>query len=471
MAENLAYLPAVSPPTFGSTNSPYYYVYDYAGTNVDEAKTTANYSKYGVLYNWTAAKAACPPGWHLPSDAEWKQLEMALGMTTAQADAENWRGTDQGIQMKATKGWNNTGSGTNTSGFSALPSGVYNGILKNFSGIDNFGLWWSSTESNSNNSWGRFISDIWSNVCRIQSARSEGFSVRCVKDYDAPVTDFTASATSIPKGRTIQFTDKSTNSPTSWSWDFGDGTTSNEQNPSKTYSTIGTFSVTLVATNLFGNNSKTLTNYITITETTNTFTDQRDGKSYKTVQIGNQIWMSENLAYLPSVSPPSDSSSSAPYYYVYGYSGTDVAAAKATTNYSRYGVLYNWEAAKAACPPGWHLPSETEWKQLVMTLGMTQVEADQIGVYCGTDQGSQMKDISGWYRNNGTNSSGFAALPSGYYSNDMTFQGIELIDNWWSSTESSTDNALYLGVHYENQYVYKDYGAKLLGFSVRCIKD
>lgn len=74
----------------------------------------------------------------------------------------------------------------------------------------------------------------------------------------APVADFTASKTNPAKGETVQFTDKSTNSPTSWLWDFGDGTTSTQQNPTKTYNNAGTFTVSLRATNSYGSNSKTL---------------------------------------------------------------------------------------------------------------------------------------------------------------------------------------------------------------------
>ena len=71
MAENLAWLPGVSPSSDGSETLSYYYVRGYEGTVVSEAKAVANYSTYGVLYNWPAAMAACPDGWHLPSDGDW----------------------------------------------------------------------------------------------------------------------------------------------------------------------------------------------------------------------------------------------------------------------------------------------------------------------------------------------------------------------------------------------------------------
>ena len=83
-----------------------------------------------------------------------------------------------------------------------------------------------------------------------------------------------------------------------------------------------------------------------------------EGYDYSTVLIGDQCWFSENCRYLPEVSPSSEGSETEPYYYVYDYEGTDVAAAIATANYETYGVLYNWPAVmtEGICPSGWHIP-------------------------------------------------------------------------------------------------------------------
>lgn len=120
--------------------------------------------------------------WHLPSDAEWKQLEIELGMTQAQADDyifPYFRGTDQGTQMKTAGGWHNNGNGTNTSGFSGLPGG-YRFSNGNFCFIGSFGYWWSSTQGSAKYAWGRGLGFNTSLVCRNSNYKENGFSVRCI---------------------------------------------------------------------------------------------------------------------------------------------------------------------------------------------------------------------------------------------------------------------------------------------------
>jgi uncharacterized protein (TIGR02145 family) len=205
----------------------------------------------------------------------------------------------------------------------------------------------------------------------------------------------------------------------------------------------------------------------------NTFTDSRDGKTYKTVKIGKQEWMAENLAYLPSVYPSSNGSDTELHYYVYNYEGTDVAAAKQNDNYTTYGVLYNWPAAKAACPLGWHLPTDNEWKQLEMALGMTQAQAAQAFENRGTNQGTQMKAKAGWglYLDFDTNTSGFSALPGGYRYYVGAFGDVGSNGYWWSSTEDSTDGAWSRGLYGSNSGIHRGSYYKELGFSVRCVRD
>jgi uncharacterized protein (TIGR02145 family) len=202
-----------------------------------------------------------------------------------------------------------------------------------------------------------------------------------------------------------------------------------------------------------------------------TFTDPRDGYVYKTVKIGNQIWMAENLAYLPSVNPSTSVSSINPCYYVYDYNGTSLVVAKASSNYTTRGVLYNWEAAKISCPDGWHLPSDEEWMQLETTLGIAQSQTGNI-LWRGTDQGTQMKTTTGWYNNgNGTNSSGFTAVPSGYVELGGYFTNLTRCSFWWSSSDGGSGNAWRRHLDFEYSGIYRYNNSKSYGFSVRCVKD
>ena len=152
---------------------------------------------------------------------------------------------------------------------------------------------------------------------------------------------------------------------------------------------------------------------------------------YSTVQIGDQCWFSENCRYLPSVFPSSASSTTSPYYYVYGYEGVDVTAAQATSNYATYGVLYNWPAVitEGICPSGWHIPSDVEFTQLTDFLGGESVA------------GGKMKEAGydHWNSPNtgSTNSSGWTGLPGGYlYSGGFGHKGS--YGNWWSASESGS---------------------------------
>ena len=192
--------------------------------------------------------------------------------------------------------------------------------------------------------------------------------------------------------------------------------------------------------------------------------DSRDGNLYSYKTIGTQVWMTENLAYLPSVVGPGTGSNSTAYYYVYGYDGSDVATAKATDNYSTYGVLYNWTAAQSACPSGWHLPSDAEWTTLTDYLGGESVA------------GGKLKEAgeSHWDSPNtgATNSSGFTALPGGYRRFDGGFfYGIGLYGLWWSSTESPARPAWYRYLYYDSSAVGRHDTYKEAGFSVRCLRD
>jgi uncharacterized protein (TIGR02145 family) len=223
------------------------------------------------------------------------------------------------------------------------------------------------------------------------------------------------------------------------------------------------------------------------------FKDNRDDKIYPYITIGEQVWLAENLAYLPSVVGPETGSGAEghetdSYYYVYGYEGTDVDEAKATENYQEYGVIYNWHAAmngatssdanpsgvQGICPEGWHLPSDAEWKQLEISLGMTQTQADGEG-WRGTDEGGKLKEegTTHWHSPNegATNSSGYTARPGGarYYNGE--FNSLVSSSGWWSTSEYSTDSTWRRRLGYSSSGVFRSFSIKETGIAVRCIRD
>jgi len=176
---------------------------------------------------------------------------------------------------------------------------------------------------------------------------------------------------------------------------------------------------------------------------TGTFTDMRDGKVYKTVKIGNQTWMAENLNYN-------------------GGSGSWCYDDDSLL-YETYGRLYNWSAASTACPEGWHLPSDSEWNQLVDFLGGKNVA------------GVKLKSTNHWKMSKlkVTNSAGFSALPGGRRQPDGSFDYLGTSGVWWSSTIHfiRPHKAWFRYLYYSNGRVTRSSLIVLNGYSVRCVKD
>ena len=145
----------------------------------------ATYGKtYGALYNWYVVETSrlCPSGWHVPTDDEWKTLEMTLGMSYAEADQMEYRGVDIGDKLKTTSGWYLSGGGSDESGFSALPGGSRHHFTGWFREVREYGYWWSSSEYSSLFAWERHLRYRMSLVCRVDMNKGDGYSVRCVKD-------------------------------------------------------------------------------------------------------------------------------------------------------------------------------------------------------------------------------------------------------------------------------------------------
>ena len=203
-----------------------------------------------------------------------------------------------------------------------------------------------------------------------------------------------------------------------------------------------------------------------------------DGHQYKTVKIGDQCWMAENLKST---------------HYA---DGTEIEEQWAYNNDEAlahtYGRLYNWAAmmhgaassnsnpsgVQGICPDGWHVPSDSEWQELEMTLGMTTAEANSTGYRGSHGEGRKLKETDEaflWDVNtssNGTNNSGFTALPGGEaWPEYEDFEGLTLTAKFWSSTESSSSEAWCRRLGYGSANVYRNYYDKMQGCSVRCLQD
>jgi len=189
-----------------------------------------------------------------------------------------------------------------------------------------------------------------------------------------------------------------------------------------------------------------------IAQSTGAFTDPRDGQMYKTISFKNPItgttvtWMAQNLNYKVQGG--------------YAYEDNE-------ENRKELGLLYTWDAAKKACPSGWHLATDREWSMLVNEFG-------------GTDKaGEALKSTKGWNEGgNGTNSSGFSALPGGQRRADGSYGIFGFIGYWWSATPTGEEGKVwswdisYGGPNKSIKSKVFRFDSHMLGaISVRCVRD
>ena len=176
-----------------------------------------------------------------------------------------------------------------------------------------------------------------------------------------------------------------------------------------------------------------------------TLTDPRDGQVYRTVKIGNQIWMAQNLNYnVPGSKCYNDD----------------------PENAKKYGRLYDWEAAKKAVPLGWHLPSDDEWQVLVIFGGGFDVAGTKLKATNGWDSNNWDK-ISG----NGTDDYGFSALPGGCFCVGYGFLKVGKIGYWWSTMSDGAGGVWRRAILHDFSGVSYGVGDAKNLFSIRCLKD
>ena len=288
-----------------------------------------------------------------------------------------------GKKLKAKSGWGENGNGSDEYGFSALPGG--HGKRSNFFGaVGSSGKWWSSRNGLVEGAYFLGMADFSKNVIYGYLDKTDQITVRCIQD----------------NGLDSAAKPKPTQLPPS-----------SQFNPSVKYMD---------------------------------FTDKRDGKKYKTVKIGTQIWMAENLNYVTKSS---------------------MCYNKNPANCDRYGSLYTWKDAKKVCPKGWHLPSDKEFETLAKFAGSEFVA------------GKKLKAKNGWdddweESGNGTDEYGFSALPGGRcyeHLDDCYYAGRN--GRWWSATKFIVNHIENRGLNYDNEHFFSTGGDNGDLFSVRCLSD
>lgn len=199
-----------------------------------------------------------------------------------------------------------------------------------------------------------------------------------------------------------------------------------------------------------------------------------DGNTYNAVQIGEQVWMAENL----KVTKDRDGKG-----ILLGREDKIILSTPCRyclyndlKNVEKYGYLYNWEAALRVCPKGWHLPTDAEWKQLAnFVSGQSQYvsgeDKNNIAKALASKEGWENCDRSCTVGNNlnGNNATVFGALPAGFYYGSYLAFGCGAF--FWSASETDSDDAWYRDFEYDNAVVDRNYGEKDCGYSVRCAKD
>jgi uncharacterized protein (TIGR02145 family) len=217
---------------------------------------------------------------------------------------------------------------------------------------------------------------------------------------------------------------------------------------------------------------------ITVCESLNGLVIDIDGNVYNTIKIGTQEWMAENLKttrYANGTEIPDVTDFN--IWFQGAISNASCFYENNSDNGLVYGKLYNWFAvvdSRNICPDNWHVPSDNEWMQLEVSLGMNPEEAIQIGIRGELlNIGEQLKSWNLWQTQNNmnTNRSEFSGLPGGCLNAFGQFLDLGLKGYWWSTTESINDSAWIRTLDNNEGGIIRLYNPKRRGYSVRCVKD
>lgn len=473
---------------------------------------------YGKLYNWHAVsdpRGLCPAGWRVPSHEDWKTLELSLGMPQADLERTGIRGKEERIGGKlkssGTQHWRAPNEGANNeSGFGGLPGGNRN-EFGGFDGIGNFGLWWTSTSAGPGMAWMRMLSHDSPFVDLLYADKNFGFSVRCVRGTAPHEEEVPVTAPTLAEVRTDPVSDVTTSEAVGGGTITDDGgssvtergivwgvsqeptlennrgmAASASENDSFMASMSGllpetTYHVRAFAMTDAGVAYGDVVSFTTPPELIINIIEDIDGNQYRTVEIGNQVWMAENLRtsrfqngdYITYVIDNNEweelnQEEAGAWAFYNNHAGNEP-----------FGLLYNWYAVndpRGLCPAGWRVATDRDWQQLERYLGMNPNEANATG-WRGQNAnvGGKLKaEGTDFWRspNTGaTNESGFMALAGGYRFTSGSFSYLRFFGYWWTATGADANTAWRRLLFNNRESINRMNYDKRYGFSVRCVQN
>ena len=329
--------------------------YNYSGSNASNycyKNNDSDCDKYGRLYTWSEdmARNICPSGWHLPDNEDWKTLINSTG------------GVDYaGHKLKARSTWSNSGKGSDAYCFTALAAG-FRDTSKNYSQQGLNASFWSATRYNDTDVLYWSLNADNKLVIRDVGNRNNAFSVRCIKGSKTFYYSSMRSSSSSAKSSSSVRSSSSARSSSSVRSSSSAKSSSSVQSSSSAISSSSVRSSSSAkrrssiqsSSSVISNNSDY--KYDPAKVIHGTLTDSRDGQEYKIVTIGNQTWMAENLRY----EIPRDTADT-----------VDVFCPQDPDTLALVGCYYTWKAAMKACPEGWQLPNQNNWKTLVNQISWT----------------------------------------------------------------------------------------------------